>query len=143
MVSIAGLTAVFQISVEVIFPVPVQIQGFASDDAFDSADIEPNEVLPGVDGRLSGGRVYVPTQMTIILQADSASNAFFDQWNASEKALSTTFNAFGLVSLPALGTKWTLTKGFLTQYKPFPQVKKLIQPRHYRITWEDVSPAPV
>lgn len=143
MASITGSTAIFQLAVINLFPIPVQLQGFAADDIFDTDDIEPNEVLMGVDGILSGGRVNVPVAQTIHLQADSQSNQVFDQWNAAEQALQDSYIANGIVTLTGLGLKWTLTRGFLTRYKPIPQAKKLLQPRTYRITWNLVSPAPV
>lgn len=143
MASITGSTAIFQLAVINLFPIPVRLQGFAADDIFDTDDIEPNEVLMGVDGILSGGRVNVPVAQTIHLQADSQSNQVFDQWNAAEQALQDSYIANGIVTLTGLGLKWTLTRGFLTRYKPIPQAKKLLQPRTYRITWNLVSPAPV
>lgn len=142
MSSITGASATILLAVGTIFPVPVQLQGFAVDDVYTVDDIEPNETLMGVDGELSGGRVNVPIPWTVALQADSASNLFFDQWNAQEQATQQSYIATGIVNLFALGTKWVMTRGFLTRFKPMPDAKKLLQPRHYRITWQNVSPAP-
>lgn len=143
MATLTGANAVVAISVTNLFPIPVQLQGFQTDDSFDVEEIEPNEVLMGVDGLLSGGRVFVAVPMTIMLQADSPSNSFFDQWNAAEQAVNDSYIANGIVRLNAVGGKWALTRGFLTRFKPIPAVKKLIQPRHFRITWNIVSVSPV
>ena len=51
--------------------------------------------------------------------------------------------ATGLIVLPGISSKWTLTKGFLTDFTPTPAVKKLLQRRQFGITWNflQVSPA--
>ena len=142
MATLSGINAVFSLAILPLFPTPIQLQGFATDDSFDVEDVEPNETLIGVDGILSGGRVAYQVPMMITLQADSASNAIFDQWNAAEQVLQDSYIANGLISLKTVSSKWTLTRGFLTRFKPIPQVKKLLQPRHYRITWNSVIPSP-
>lgn len=141
MKSITGANAVFQLSIADLFPTPVQLQGFAADDVFNTDPMESAETLMGVDGRLSGGFVYVPTKQNIILQADSDSNAIFDQWWQQQQANEEVYIANGLVLLKSLQAKYTLTKGFLTTYPPTPGVKKLAQPRTFSITWERISPS--
>ncbi len=142
MASITGINAVFALAVLPLFPVPITLQGFAPDEVFDTEDVEPNEARMGVDGIMSAGRVAYMVPMIIALQADSASNAIFDQWNQAEQSINDTYFANALISLKAIGTKWTCTKGTLTRFKPIPAVKKLLEPRHYRITWNFVLQAP-
>jgi hypothetical protein len=141
--SISGINAVFALSVLPLFPIPIQLQGFNVDEAFDVEDVEPNEARIGVDGIMSAGRVAYMVPMTIGLMADSASNAIFDQWNQAEQAIGNTYFAMGVISLKAIGSKWALTKGVLSRYKPMPGVKKLLEPRHFRLTWNYIQWAPV
>lgn len=141
--SITAANTTFLIAIPGLYDVPQQLQGFAADDIFGTDAIAPSEVLQGVDGRLSGGFVYNPVPQSITLQADSASNDLFDQWNSVMRASLDTFVAQGTVLWPSLGRKWTLTKGFLTSYKPTPNAGKLLQPRQHQITWESVVPAPI
>src|SRR5205085_721504 len=78
--------AVITLSQPILFPVPQRLQGFSADDV---TDIEPAKVLEhamGVDGVLSFGFVWAERMQTIRLQADSASNSFFDVVNASQEA---------------------------------------------------------
>lgn len=141
MADITGATAVLTIVIPPIFPVPQQIQGFSADDVYDLDEIESVETLMGVDGILSGGFVWKPQAQTIMLQADSPANAIFDTWYQQQKAGQTTYVATGILVLPAIGLKFIQTVGYLTRYK-LPGAKKLIQPRRYGITWQDVAPAP-
>lgn len=139
--SITGANAVIMISIPLLFPVPQQLQGFAADDIFTTDTLQSAETLMGVDGKLSGGFVHVPVPQNYSLQGDSLSNFMFDQWWTAQQQAQELFTANGIVLLTAVGSKWTLTKGFLSGYKPMPDVKKLVQPRPYQITWESVLPA--
>jgi hypothetical protein len=143
MASITGATAVVMLSIPGLYSIPQQLQGFAADDIFDVDQIASAETLMGVDGVLSAGFVFVPINQRITLQADSASNAIFDTWWASQQQIQDLYFANAVVYLTALGTKWNLTKGALTSYKPLPAVKKLVQPRPYTIQWQSSLPSVV
>ena len=142
MASITSANAVLTIAVATIFPIPQQIQGFATDDIYDIPAIKSVEVMMGVDGVLSAGFVYVAIVQEITLQADSASNAFFDTWWTQMQAAQDVYPASGLIKLPGIATKFTQTRGFLTGYKPAPGAKKVLQPRKYEITWQSIAPSP-
>ena len=140
--NITGAGVVLTLSIDTIFPVPVQLQGFGVDDVYDIPQIKSVETMMGVDGVLSAGFVYVQVPQHITLQGDSVSNAIFDAWNAQQQAGQTVYRCQGLIRLPSIATKFTQFNGALTGYKPAPAVKKLLQPRVYEITWESIAPAP-
>lgn len=142
MASITGANSVIMISIPLLFPIPQQLQGFAVDDVFDTDALESAETQMGVDGNLSAGFVYVPVKQNYSLQADSPSNFIFDTWWATQQQARDLFQANGVVLLTAVGSKWTMRKGFLTTYMPIPAVKKLLQPRKHTITWQSVVPSP-
>lgn len=139
--SITAANAVFMLSITGLFTVPQQLQGFAADDVFDTEAIEPAEVVMGVDGKLSGGFVYVPTKQNITLQADSGSVDLFEQWQKAQRAARDLYYAQGSVVLPGLSKAYTMTRGILSSYSPLADAKKTLQPRKFAITWESVSPA--
>lgn len=144
----AGLTltsanAILMLSVPGVFSQPQQLQGFAADDIFGVDEVKRIETLMGVDGVLSGGKVFNKKIMHIVLQSDSESNAIFAEWDAAE-----TFNggdvllATMTVTLTAIQTKFSLTRGFFSDGPPggLPDLKKIIQPRKYTIEWGQVIP---
>lgn len=143
MSSITGATATYQLSIANLFDSAQQLQGFAADDVFSTPPIQSIETLMGVDGVMSAGFVYVEIKQSISLQADSASNALFDAWYAAQQQQEDVYFANATVWLKALGSKWAMTRGVLSQYHPIPDIKKLIQPRKYEITWNSMSAAPV
>lgn len=139
--SLTAATAVYMLSIPDLFAAPVQLQGFSADEIFDTDPLVSAEAQMGVDGKLSGGFVYNAVVQNITLQADSDSNAIFQQWWAGQQQQQEAFIANAVILLRSVQTKWNLTKGFLTNYKPIPDAKKILQPRKFQITWERVWPA--
>lgn len=139
--TLTSATTVFALSVRNLFPTPVALQGFATDDVFDTESLASAEVMMGVDGNMSAGFVYVPVKQGITLQADSDSNDIFDDWWAANQVNADVFFADAIITIPAIQKQWTMTKGVLSQWKPLPDVKKLLQARKYEITWSRVLPS--
>lgn len=139
---ITAADAVITLAIATIFPSPRQLQGFAADDVTDVPQIKSVETVMGVDGVLSAGFVFVPVIQTITLQADSLSNAIFDQWWAQMQRDEDVFVAQGIVRFPAIGSKFVQNDGYLTGYKPMPGAKKLLQSRTYEITWNSIVAQP-
>lgn len=140
--SITSANAVFLLGVTGLFSVPQQLQRFAADDVFSTESIKRIETIMGVDGYLSAGFVNVEVKMNVMLQADSPSGFLFDQWDAAQQAAGEAYEANGTIILPSIGKKWTMTRGFLTGYKPIPDAKKVMQPRTFELTWNLLSSSP-
>lgn len=81
--------------------------------------------------------------MTISLQADSASNVFFEAWAAAQEAEQDVYKAFGTIRLESINRTYILTRGFLSSYTPMPGVKKTLEARNYTITWNSIMGAPI
>jgi len=137
MATLTAANSVILLGVVGLFPVPQQLQGFATDDVFATDAVETVETMMGVDGGLSAG--WVPTA----LQADSGSNGVFDAWYAAQEVARETFAAFGEITLPAIGKKYEMVRGFLTSYSPIPETKKVLQPRKYTLTWQRIVGTPL
>ena len=131
MSTITSANSVLSLAINKYFPVPQVIQGYAVDDAFESEAVQQSEILMGVDGILSAGKVFVPYKMTIHLQADSPSVFLLD-------AAVDVFSASGSITLPSTSMVYTLQNGYLTSATPFPAVKKTLQPLVYEITWQRI-----
>lgn len=141
--TITSANAAFTVNVPGVFPVPIPMEGFAADDAFDTENVAPNEAIMGVDAHLSGGYTPYPVKLKFVLQADSPSNLFMDQWRQAMDQAKETFPAFATIVAPSLGKVYTFVLGFLTGAMPTPPGKKVFQAQTYEITFESVSAAPV
>lgn len=143
MATITAANSVFMIAVLDLFPAPIQIQGFSSDDVFSTEPVSPVETLMGVDGFLSGGFVPTEKKQTITLQADSASNLIFEIWYQSQEIAREVFTATGIMTIPSIGRLYTMSRGFLTTFPPTSDVRRILQPRRYGITWQSIVGAPI
>jgi hypothetical protein len=132
----------FALAVPPAIAAPQLLKGYATDDTFMVEAVEEAQVLMGVDGKLSGGFVFNPFKMTITLQADSESNDLFSIWSAYQRATKEVAVASATIILPSVSKKFICSKGFLTSKAPFPDAKKILQPRRYQITWELIIEAP-
>lgn len=139
---ISAANAVVMLTIPTLNPVPFQIQGFGPDDVFSLDDIELVETSMGVDGTLSGGFVWKEQPLSVTLQADSPSNAYFDIWMQSQMAALRSYPANGVISLPSIGKKLIGTKGFLGTYK-LPDAKRVLTPRRYRLKWQQLAVFPI
>lgn len=142
MSTLTSANAILSIAVNNLFSAPQVIQGFAVDDAFESESVAQAEVLMGVDGRLSGGKVFTPYKMTVHLMPTSPSLGFFETWRNQQDAAYDVFAANGTIFLPSVNIVYTLVNGFLTTATPLPPVKKILAPVVYEITWERIISAP-
>lgn len=139
--SITAANATFLLAIAGVFPTPQQLQGFAADDIFSTDPLEAQQVLMGVDGKMSAGFVFVEVKQSVTLQADSASNFIFDAWYQAQQVARDTFFATGIVILPGIGQKWAMANGVLSSYPPMPDGGKILKPRKFGLTWESINPA--
>ena len=141
--TITSANSVFILTLPGVFLAGIQIQGFATDDAFDTENVAPTETVMGVDGHMSVGYVSHLTKMKIKLQADSPSVAVFDAWNAAQKTLKDAFVVSGTITLTSTGGVYSFNRGALTGYMAMPPNKKTLKELDYEITWESVVGAPI
>lgn len=114
----------------------VQIQGFATDDAFDTTAVKPVEAIVGIDNQKSSGRVAYLVPFKFTLQATSTSIDVMDAIAEGIQALNDDVEINISLESPALGKLWTLNNGSLTSYKPTPAGKKLLQAQEYELMFE-------
>ena len=142
MASITSANAILTLSIDNLYSSPVQLQGFATDDIFDVDPISSAEVMMGIDGIQSAGFVNVPIRTTIALQADSPSNAVFDNWWNVMQQVGDVYYAYGSITLNSLGSKYALIKGVLVTYPPIANARRVLQPRRFTISWQEMRPQP-
>ena len=142
MSTLTSANATLSLAIAGIFSSAQTIQGFATDDAFDSDAVAQSEVMMGVDGTLSAGKVFTPYKMTIHLMPNSPSLIIFETWRNQQDAQVDVFPAFGSITIPSIGRIYTLQKGFLTSAPGFPSAKKTLAPIAFEITWERIVATP-
>lgn len=137
--TLTAANSIILLGVTGLYPNPVRLQGFAADDVSDVENMQPTEIVMGVDGRMSAGYAPAPVVQNITLQADSESNDFFDTLISAERTAREKYVLFGSIVLPALGRKFAMTRGFLHSFPKMPGVKRTLQPRRFTLHWEDMD----
>lgn len=112
------------------------VEGFASDDAFQSDSVDSTEAMMGVDGKASFGMLPYLVKQTITLQADSPSIALFETIIGAQNTLRQPIILDAVLALPAVQKSYVFTKGALTRVTPFTAGKKVLQAMAYEVTWE-------
>lgn len=139
---ITASNAVIMLSVAGLFDIPQQLQQFAADNVYDTDPLAVAETAMGVDGNLTGGFVFNPTNQSFELMADSPSNFFFDTIAQRQRADQTLYRIQGTTLLTSVGTQFTMRRGILTTWTPMPKAGRVLQARRHTIQWERVAPNP-
>lgn len=142
MASITSANSNFTISVAGLIPAPTKLDGYATDDAWDTEDVDLAEVVIGVDGKKSAGYVNALVPMVLHFQADSDSIDLFEEIIRQTKLQQETFRIDGQLIVPATGKVYECINGTLTRGKLLPDGKKTLQARTFTIVWEAIPGAP-
>lgn len=133
--TITSANAVFMLAVGGVFPSPVQLQGFGVDDAFTTEMVDASETQVGVDGFGVAGYVPRSPEMTIRLLASSQSFILFEQWVAAQDQLQDVLYANGVISMPAVGRKYTMFMGALMRVSTMADARRVLANREFHIRW--------
>jgi hypothetical protein len=141
--TITSANAGLFLTVQGLYPVPVQLQGFSADNVFETENMVTTETVMGVDGHLSAGWVAVGVTFNVTLMPDSDSNKVFeDIYNDEQTNREKRILTLG-VRLPSIGRSAALTRGFLTSYPPLPTAARVLQARRYTMMFEKLTIAPI
>lgn len=145
MADITSQNSSFVLNIPDVFAVPQILQGYATDDAFMTDEVDIAETMMGVDGIMSYGQLPFIVPQTISFQADSPSIPnTMELWVSANSQAQTPFAAAsGTIFLPSLGKQYTFTNGVLKRFTPAPQGKKVLQPQKYQIHWNKWASVPL
>lgn len=140
--TLTSATAQLSLSIAGLFNSPVLIAGWATDDAFSGEPLENAEAVMGVDAKMSVGWVPNPFKLRLVLQADSPSIDLFNAWGVAQQGTKEVYVANGSAYIPATTYKYALTKGVLQNWRPMPELKRIIQPQAFEILFESCIGGP-
>lgn len=141
--TLTAANSVFMLAIPGLYPVPQKIEGYATDEAVDTEQVESAEVMKGVDGRTSAAWIPTLKKQTITIQPDSPSYVIFLNWMQANETARDHYHANATLALPSVGFKFNMTEGVLSKHTPIPGIKKILQPMKFEITWSEVTGAEV
>jgi len=122
------------ITIPNLLPAPRNIEGYAVDDIFMADGVELTQTMMGVDGKMSFGYTPAIFPLTLTLMATSPSIELFELWGSTMMTLRESLPATALViTVPSMERTYTFTKAVLVNFKPLPDLKKVLQPIQYII----------
>jgi tail fiber protein gp32 len=135
LMTITSANSLYLISVVGVYDTPQQLQGFGVDEAFDTEVAEMAEVQLGIDGFSASGWLPRLTTQTVTLLAASPSFRVFEDWAAAMDLAREVIYATAVVTIPAVGRKYSFRQGTLTRYPAMPNARRTLQQRQFTITW--------
>jgi hypothetical protein len=139
--TITSANSVVMITVAGLYVVPIQLQGFSTDKAWDTASIVTTETQIGVDGRKTAGLVYNAIKQTYSFQADSPSVQVFESIYAAQRAARDVYYISAIITLPATGQSYVCNKGTLEDYNAIASAGKVLTAREFAINWGSIQPS--
>jgi hypothetical protein len=138
---ITAKNAICMLTIPGVFPTPQQLDNFAADNIYTTEDVNPTEVVQGVDGQVGFGALPYLTKQKFTVQPNSKVLAIIDAWNTAMKTTGEVILCNMVVTLPSINQKYVCTDGGLTGYHPIPDAKKVLSALTFEITWSDVAPS--
>lgn len=140
--SITGSTGVSALgTLSGILGVPQALEGWAADTAFSIDQQETAVVLQGIDGKAHFGWVPFLVPFSINLMPDSDSQDYLENIATAQRLMRETLMITGVLIIPAISRKISLTNGALTRYSPIPTHGRTMQAQSTQITFESMTPA--
>ena len=139
--TITSANSVVSLSVQGLFDTPVQLMGYSTDKAWDTAAVVVTETQIGVDGRKTAGIVFNAIKQTFAFQADSPSVQIFEAIYAAQRAARDVYYIAATIDLPATSESYVCNRGTLEDYNAVASAGKVLNMREFSINWGSVSPA--
>lgn len=122
---------------------PFTLSGYAADAAFAVESTEQTMSLIGVDGKPSTGFVPALTPMTITLQPDSDSIAFFEAWANAQGLAREAFIGRAAVDIPSIQRSYQIGHLALQTVQKIPAAQRVLQPMTYELVAAEIIVTPL
>ena len=139
--TITSANSVVTMTVAGLFTTGVQLQGYSTDKAWDTAAVVVTETQIGVDGRKTAGLVFNAVKQTYSFQADSPSVALFEAIYTAQRAARDVYYISAIIDLPSTGESYVCNKGTLEDYNSVASAGKVLSAREFSINWGSVVSA--
>lgn len=139
--TITSANSTFYLTVPGLYDTPVKIEGYATDSAVSPDQTNPVVAEKGVDGHTSFGWVPTNKVLNVSIAADSPSREVFDDWIAYQDSVREVVVCNAEFTLPAIGRKYTGTRGAVTTATIMPNVAQTLQSTSYTITFDTWTPS--
>lgn len=99
--------------------VPTRIEGWASDNAFSTDQVESSQMVQGIDGKAHTGWVPFLVPFNVSLYPDSPSQDYIDQIVGIERTMRESLLISAVLIVPATLKKFYFSNGVIARVTPF------------------------
>ena len=138
---ITSADGVFTMTVASLFSAPITLENWGTDRAWEASSYASTDSQMSIDGYLNKGFVHRAVEMSLVLAANSPSNAVFEAIEEYQKASVTVVLLGGELRLPGLNRRYTFDDGHVIGMSPLPSGGQMLEPRTYNLRWRRVIPA--
>ena len=143
MSTLTSANSIFTLGCIPLYPVPVRIQGFMTDDMFTAEAVDMGEVVMGADGHMSAGYTPYKVPLEFTLMATSASNIIMDLIMDYQDMQQELMELNASIMIPSISMSYVFTKGFFPRGSPMTDAKKILQPRKFRFEFNRPLRTPI
>jgi hypothetical protein len=136
-ITAADMTA--WMTVDDLFPGGFPVEGFAADSAISVSDHSTAETRFGVDGKLVAGYTPTAVEVTIDLEANSATAESLQQLRETMATSRRVYSVNLTVTLPSRKSAWTFANGVLKTGNIMPGAKKILEPTKWAFDFESCN----
>ena len=137
--TITSADAVIQLSVDILYMMGFQLQGFAADNIFDANSVDIAQTVRGADGKLSAGFIYGDISQTFHIMPDSPSYQKIQAWMNSSMSTGAVYRCNAVQTFKTNGKKYICSNGVMTTGMIMPSAARTLQPITFTIQWETVA----
>lgn len=121
--------------------VPMTLEGWAADNAFSVDAQQRAVVVQGVDGNVHSGWVPHLNNFNLSLMPDSDSQEYLENLMAAEDTMRETLLITGVLLVPSIGRRYSLTNGTITNGTPVPTHGRILAAQATTIVFAKATPA--
>lgn len=133
----ANSTAV--LVVESLYPAGIILENYATDQAIAQDELVLSQSRMGVDGKIVHGMTPKEKVLTITFEASAPCVESINNVALAMMNNKTIYNCTLIVTIPSISAVYTYTFGALTSGKVFPDVKGVLDPVSYKLTYQDMK----
>lgn len=129
--------------VQKLFPAGFKVEGFGTDQAIAGENIQVTETRKGIDGKMSAGVITQIIPVTITLEANSPTLAYFKAIAEYQEAAKKLCPVTLTVSTPSIGETTIFTNGVLQTCPSMANINRTLEPTQWVFHFESKAAIPL
>ena len=128
------------LSVEELFPAGIVLQKYGTDQMITQDEVTYAESRMTVDGHLVGGFIVSSRMLNLTFEPDSPSLVGINQLLKAQETGLKLYKLGLVITVPSIKKTFNYSNGLTKKGKPFPDIKKILDPVTLSLEFEKCEP---